>query len=186
MTKPTDSESVLELTDSELAVMAEQLEIKIENVYHVTFSSGVEMIGELKPDIEVVLKTTKKNKKIKDILSEVISKQILFSHPIKVVRDTWFDEEGLYSNDYFLAWNSCLDGYYVPIDPTSIISICPPNKFAICQYLKAVNDVYFSLTISVELESTQNGCKKNLNTLNDSNVIQFKTHFLKKLAESSS
>lgn len=110
---------------------------------------------------------------------------ILFLNPIRIYRDTWVDPNSgdMKHTNYFVDFNPCIDGPYVPIYKHSIASINPPNDETLVAYLKAVYKIYFPLLSSEvtdgSVSSSDSKAPMVILKVSPKNIIDF-TSYLKK------
>lgn len=103
----------------------DDLGIEIDNIVHVLLIGHTELIGE-----HIIDKATK---------------DYIFYNPIKILRDSFFDEEGTYNNhSYLIEWNPCIENDFILIKPSSVISISKPNKFILKSYLDCIKELYYN------------------------------------------
>lgn len=161
MTKDIDKDKLEQLVS--------QLEINVENVYHLILPNGTEMVGELFPAEQMWQEFQDENEdreSFADLLAEegelVIEftdkdgneyevegaspDDLLFLNPIKIHRENWIDPAGIYIyTNHFVEWNPCLDGPYTHINKDNIVSMNRPNAETMLNYLKAVYELYYPL-----------------------------------------
>ena len=134
-------EYLMDVSKEQLEDLINHLEINVENILHVILTNGTEMVGEvLSPD----------NIQLDDAYSTIIdpdsAQTILFLNPIKIYRDLWVDDESnMQHKDYFMDFNPCIDGPFIPIYKNSITTKNPPNGETLIRYLKALYQLYYPL-----------------------------------------
>lgn len=111
------------------------MDIKVENIYHVTLLNGDEFIAELIPE-----------KKKKDLV---------FLYPVRLIKDSFIDEEGIYNPSFLMVeYNVCTDQPYIPVNSKSITSMVTVNKETLMFFTETVK-VYYFPDILVDLEGLE-------------------------------
>ncbi len=113
-----------DIPESEFTEEFENLGMEIEQIKHVTLIGGLQFVGEIIDDKEQPL--------------------MIFLNPVKILQDSWFDEEeGYNSHNIFVQFNPCVDEPFTFINPDVVISISTPNHMTLKFYLDAVKDHYY-------------------------------------------
>lgn len=189
-----DTERVSEIVD--------KLEIKVENIYHLLLSNGMELVAEIFPPED---QTTSLEELLQDSNGETYEtssedsdeyftiemddefNDILFLNPIKVYRDVGFTEDGnYYSASYFTEWNPHTEGPYTHISKNNIVSMNSPNEETLNRYIVSVYQEYYPMIDSlltgdidfptdVKLQSP-----KSIGEINHLNIIDFESYYLKR------
>lgn len=124
----------------ELFELAVNLDVDISKLYHVQLTNNTELIGELFDQSAFI----DSNASVQEIEDSLLDPNLYFISPIKIVRDSWIDDEGNYnSNNFFVEWNPCIDGSLAHINPTAIIGMNKPTDECVFAYLKALQDLYY-------------------------------------------
>jgi len=157
--------------------ITEELEIDINNIWHITIVGGVELVGEMF-DIEDMTEDSNE-------FFDNVSTDYLFLNPIKVFRESWIDNEGYACQNYFIEWNPCIDGPYTYINPATVISMNKPNHETLTSYLNAVHDQYYPLLMSAVDGVGKIPEDQKLvidDNLKGNNIIDFNKYLLLKLS----
>lgn len=185
-----------DIDKDKLEELISQLEINIDNIFHLILPNKVEMVGELFPpeqlweeinsyesdeseetfadllaeDGEPVIELLDKNLHFES--DDPMHNDLLFLNPIKVARHEWIDENGEYQYiERFIEWNPCIDGPYTHINRNNIVSMNRPNDETLVQYLKTVYQLYYPHIN--DIPAKEKSGKKN--------VIDFRVYHTKRL-----
>jgi hypothetical protein len=207
----------MDIGKDELEELVSQLDIKVENIYHVVFTDDTEMVGEilssnsededkLKESFKEMLDEAKDDMFGEEELeieieyldsdgAEISSDEVLyhpedhstlFLNPVKIIRDTWINPDGeMKHTNYFIEYNPCIEGPYIPIQNHSIKTINPPNNETLICYLKALYKIYYPLLSEIPdgnlsvISQTLKLNHSHLSVSTSKNVVDF-TSYLKK------
>jgi hypothetical protein len=101
-----------------------ELGLDINSLVHVLLIGSTEFVAEWIQD-----------KKTKDYI---------FYNPIKVIRDTFIDDDGCYnSHNFLVSWNPCIQNDFIFVKPSSVVSISKPNKLTMSLYLDSIKENYY-------------------------------------------
>ena len=120
--------------------LIKELNINVNNIYHLTFINGTEMIGELF------------DSSVDSEISECgIINSLLFLNPIKIIKEIFIDENNENINvEGYEEWNSSIEGPFTHIYINSILSQNVPNEKTLNNYLKSIHTLYCSEMINDE------------------------------------
>lgn len=122
-----------------IKVLSKELDINVENIYHVILIGGQELIGEF-------VQSDKK---------ETVQ---LICNPLKIIKDIVISETGshmLYDN-LFIDWNPHSAGPFANINKSTIVSITKPNHKTIYSYMQTMQEEYFPLNIQIDEDDLMN------------------------------
>jgi hypothetical protein len=152
------------LEDSEISEILTDLDITLENIYHFKLVGDIEIIGEVFSDFHLPTEDFTRGDLFEDIYGES-----LIINPIKILRDSWINEDGYNASYYFVEWNPFSDSPYVALKEIMVISKVYPNEDTLRSYLYSLRDQYYPNEAILVEDNVQISTKSK----SENNVIDF-------------
>lgn len=192
---PMSNDTVVTI-DDEISKLCIELDINPECIRHVILSNGMEMFGEIfleeppmipkegdDDDIEF-----KEDMVIEEVEEEMSEDDVLFTHPLRVVREAHIDGEGIarYQN-YFMEFNPYSENPFCYIKKCAMVATPDkPSKEMILEYLVALESQYYpdglmeEYPVAESIQIQPQETKKVTLKLKVTNIVLFEPYLMKR------